>query len=153
MLNQYPPERLKSLRKRAMLTQMQVVELTGISEATLCYLERGDRRPQTRTLHAGRPTGSRSPAYRRGGDRDPGSPSQSGQGRSRHAHPGSHHRCHGQDRREVGEEGTRSSKESSAGRNPVIAAQGIQVEGQKAIRRADAGGSPFHAQGYLGGRP
>jgi len=50
MLNQFPAERLKALRKKAMLTQMQVVEQTGISEATLCYLERGDRRPQTRTL-------------------------------------------------------------------------------------------------------
>jgi transcriptional regulator with XRE-family HTH domain len=50
MLQEYPGPKLRELRKRARLTQMQVVELTGVSEATICYLERGDRRPQSRTL-------------------------------------------------------------------------------------------------------
>ena len=50
MLQSYSGEKLKSLRKRAMLTQMQVVELTGVSEGTICYLEKGVRIPQTKTL-------------------------------------------------------------------------------------------------------
>ena len=50
MLNLYPGKKLRNLRKRANLTQMQVVELTGISETTLHYLEHGLRRPQTKTL-------------------------------------------------------------------------------------------------------
>ena len=50
MLQEYSGAKLRSLRRRARLTQTQVVELTGVAEATLCYLERGDRRPQTRTL-------------------------------------------------------------------------------------------------------
>jgi transcriptional regulator with XRE-family HTH domain len=50
MLQEYSGPKLKSLRRRARLTQTQVVELAGVSEATLCYLERGERRPQTRTL-------------------------------------------------------------------------------------------------------
>ncbi len=50
MLNEFRGPRLKRLRKMAMLTQRQVIEQTGISEATLCYLEKGDRRPQSRTL-------------------------------------------------------------------------------------------------------
>lgn len=33
-----------------MLTQVQVVELTGISETTIHYLEHGLRKPQTGTL-------------------------------------------------------------------------------------------------------
>lgn len=50
MLNLYPGKKLRNLRKRANLTQMQVVELTGISETTINYLEHGRRRPQTATL-------------------------------------------------------------------------------------------------------
>lgn len=50
MLTDYPGHKLKALRKRAHLTQEQVNELTGISIATLCYLERGKRSPQTATL-------------------------------------------------------------------------------------------------------
>ena len=50
MLNQYPGQKLRNLRKRALLTQMQVVELTGISETTIHYLEHDIRRPQTQTL-------------------------------------------------------------------------------------------------------
>jgi transcriptional regulator with XRE-family HTH domain len=42
--------KLKSFRKRARLTQMQVVTMAGVSETTICYLERGDRKPQSRTL-------------------------------------------------------------------------------------------------------
>ena len=50
MLQDYSGPRLKQLRKRARLTQMQVVKETGVSEATICYLERGDRKPQSKTL-------------------------------------------------------------------------------------------------------
>lgn len=50
MLNSYPGSKLRNLRKRALLTQMQVVELTGICETTIHYLEHNIRRPQTRTL-------------------------------------------------------------------------------------------------------
>jgi transcriptional regulator with XRE-family HTH domain len=50
MLNVYSGTKLRNLRKRALLTQMQVVELTGVSETTIHYLEHGLRRPQTQTL-------------------------------------------------------------------------------------------------------
>lgn len=50
MLNEFPGPKLRNLRKRALLTQMQVVELTGISETTIHYLEHGLRKPQTQTL-------------------------------------------------------------------------------------------------------
>ncbi len=50
MLNAYPGHKLRNLRKRALLTQMQVVELTGVSETTIHYLEHGIRKPQTQTL-------------------------------------------------------------------------------------------------------
>jgi transcriptional regulator with XRE-family HTH domain len=50
MLNAYPGPKLRNLRKRANLTQKQVVELTGIAETTILYLEHDRRRPQTQTL-------------------------------------------------------------------------------------------------------
>jgi transcriptional regulator with XRE-family HTH domain len=50
MLNEYPGHKLRNLRKRANLTQMQVVKLTGVSETTIHYLEHDLRRPQTQTL-------------------------------------------------------------------------------------------------------
>lgn len=50
MLQDFSGPKLKSLRKRARLSQQQVIELTGVSEPTLCYLEHGRRRPQTQTL-------------------------------------------------------------------------------------------------------
>src|SRR6185437_791266 len=50
MIHDYSGERLRSLRKRSRLTQAEVLKLTGISEATLCYLERGTRKAQTNTL-------------------------------------------------------------------------------------------------------
>lgn len=50
MIQEYSGERLKRLRLRARLTQMQVVALAGVSEATICYLESGKRKPQTKTL-------------------------------------------------------------------------------------------------------
>src|SRR6185437_12681407 len=50
VLHDYSGERLRSLRKKAMLTQMQVVQRTGVCEATLYNVEKGVRRPQTRTL-------------------------------------------------------------------------------------------------------
>ena len=46
----YPPEKLKKLRIRSMLTQGQVVELTGICVDTLVSAEKGHRRPRTSTL-------------------------------------------------------------------------------------------------------
>jgi transcriptional regulator with XRE-family HTH domain len=51
MLNRYPGSKLRNLRKRALLTQMQVVELTGVSETTIHYLEHDLRLPQTQTLN------------------------------------------------------------------------------------------------------
>ena len=50
MLNRYPGAKLRNLRRRAMLTQVEVVNLTGIAESTLYYLERGSRRAQSATL-------------------------------------------------------------------------------------------------------
>jgi len=50
MLHLYKPERLRELRHRALLTQRDVERLTGISDATVAYLERGKRKPQTATL-------------------------------------------------------------------------------------------------------
>jgi transcriptional regulator with XRE-family HTH domain len=50
MISNYPPERLRSLRHRARLTQMMVVELTGIAINTLNNWETGKTRPQVRTL-------------------------------------------------------------------------------------------------------
>ena len=50
MLHHYSGEKLRSLRKRALLTQMQVVEITGIAEATIHRLEKEIGRPQTKTL-------------------------------------------------------------------------------------------------------
>lgn len=51
MLQEFSGEKLRSLRKRARLTQKQVVELAGVSEACIIYLEKGKRKPQTKTLH------------------------------------------------------------------------------------------------------
>ncbi len=45
-----PPDRLRLLRRRAMLSQREVERLTGISDATIAYLESGRHRPQLRTL-------------------------------------------------------------------------------------------------------
>jgi transcriptional regulator with XRE-family HTH domain len=50
MLNAYPGKKLRNLRRRANLTQMQVVNLTGVSETTIHYLEHDLRKPQTATL-------------------------------------------------------------------------------------------------------
>jgi transcriptional regulator with XRE-family HTH domain len=46
MIHYYSPERLRSLRQRAMLSQRDVERLTGISDATIAYLECGRHRPQ-----------------------------------------------------------------------------------------------------------
>jgi transcriptional regulator with XRE-family HTH domain len=50
MIHRYPPDRLRSLRRRAMLSQREVERLTGISDATIAYLESGRHRPQSGTL-------------------------------------------------------------------------------------------------------
>ncbi len=43
-------KKLKILRKRARLTQNAVVDMCGVSETTICYLERGLRKPHSSTL-------------------------------------------------------------------------------------------------------
>lgn len=50
MIHRYP-DRLRSLRRRAMLSQREVERLTGISDATIAYLESGRHRPQSGTLN------------------------------------------------------------------------------------------------------
>ena len=50
MLNAYPGRKLRNLRKRALLTQVEVMNITGIHETTIHYLEKGTRKPQTKTL-------------------------------------------------------------------------------------------------------
>jgi transcriptional regulator with XRE-family HTH domain len=50
MLQDFSGERLRGLRKRSRLTQRQVVKLAGVSEAAICYLEQGKRKPQSSTL-------------------------------------------------------------------------------------------------------
>lgn len=50
MIERYPPHRLRSLRQRALLSQRDVERLTGISDATIAYLESGRHRPQSETL-------------------------------------------------------------------------------------------------------
>ena len=46
----YPPKKLAALRVRAMLTQDQVVELTGLTIQTILNVEKGHTRPRTSTL-------------------------------------------------------------------------------------------------------
>ena len=51
MLHTYPsPERLRALRRRALLTQRDVRDVTRIAQSTLSELECGRRKPQTGTL-------------------------------------------------------------------------------------------------------
>jgi len=51
MLHTWPtPERLRDMRSRCLLTQREVVGLTGIAQSTVSEWECGRRRPQTRTL-------------------------------------------------------------------------------------------------------
>jgi transcriptional regulator with XRE-family HTH domain len=50
MHHEFSGERLRKLRKKARLTQDQVVELTGVAETTLYHLEHDHRRPYSRTL-------------------------------------------------------------------------------------------------------
>lgn len=50
MLHLYPSDKLRDLRRRALLSQRDVERLTGISDSTVAYLERGTRKPQTATL-------------------------------------------------------------------------------------------------------
>jgi transcriptional regulator with XRE-family HTH domain len=51
MLMRYPPEKLRRLRQKAMLSLSQVSEITGIKDLTLRDWEHGRRNPQTRTLN------------------------------------------------------------------------------------------------------
>lgn len=46
----YPPERLRMLRKRALLTQADVCELLGLGKNTLPNWERGKFKPQSSKL-------------------------------------------------------------------------------------------------------
>jgi transcriptional regulator with XRE-family HTH domain len=50
MIHRYSPDRLRSLRERALLSQREVERLTGISDSTIAYLETGRHRPQSETL-------------------------------------------------------------------------------------------------------
>ena len=50
MIHLYSPDRLRRLRQRALLSQRDVERLTGISDATIAYLESGRHRPQSGTL-------------------------------------------------------------------------------------------------------
>ena len=50
MLADYSGQRLKELRLAAGLTQLQVVKEAGLSEAALCYIENGRRRPKRSTI-------------------------------------------------------------------------------------------------------
>ena len=50
MHHEFSRERLRKLRKRARLSQRQVVELSRVSEATLYRLESDHSRPYTTTL-------------------------------------------------------------------------------------------------------
>jgi transcriptional regulator with XRE-family HTH domain len=50
MSSDFTGSRLRDLRVRARLSQLKVVELTGIAESTLCYLEHGKRKAQAGTL-------------------------------------------------------------------------------------------------------
>lgn len=50
MLQEISGDKLRVLRKRAKLTQSQASELAGVSEYAIFYLEKGQRKPQTRTL-------------------------------------------------------------------------------------------------------
>lgn len=50
MIECYPPHRLRGLRERALLSQREVERLTGISDATIAYLESGRHKPQSQTL-------------------------------------------------------------------------------------------------------
>ena len=50
MIHLYSPDRLRSLRLRALLSQRDVERLSGISDATIAYLETGRHRPQSGTL-------------------------------------------------------------------------------------------------------
>lgn len=51
MLSEYPPEKLRRLRLRALLSDADVHRLTGISRHTLWRIENHKSRPQTRTLN------------------------------------------------------------------------------------------------------
>ena len=46
----YSSDRLRALRQRALLSQRDVERLTGISDATVAYLESGRHKPQSETL-------------------------------------------------------------------------------------------------------
>jgi predicted transcriptional regulator len=50
MIHRYSPGRLRSLRQRVLLSQRDVERLTGISDATIAYLESGRHKPQSATL-------------------------------------------------------------------------------------------------------
>jgi transcriptional regulator with XRE-family HTH domain len=50
MLHDYSGERLRALRRKALMTQREVHGETGVSLMTLYFVEKGIRRPQTRTL-------------------------------------------------------------------------------------------------------
>ncbi len=50
MDREYTGQELLEFRRRALLSQQQVVKLTGISEPTICSVEMGRTKPQARTI-------------------------------------------------------------------------------------------------------
>lgn len=50
MLTNYPPEKLKSLRIRSLLTVREVSALVGLSENSITYAENGHKRPRKSNL-------------------------------------------------------------------------------------------------------
>ena len=50
MLTNYPPEKLKSLRIRSLLTVREVSTLIGLSENSITYAENGHKRPRKSNL-------------------------------------------------------------------------------------------------------
>lgn len=50
MASVYTGPELKALRRRAMLTQRDVVRMTGICETTIIYMERGVTNPHVATI-------------------------------------------------------------------------------------------------------
>lgn len=50
MTSAYTGPQLKALRKRAMLTQRDVVRMAGVCETTIIYMEQGVTNPHVATL-------------------------------------------------------------------------------------------------------
>ena len=49
-MKQFSPERLASKRRRRGMTQMRLSQAAGISQVSICALEKGKKSPSARTL-------------------------------------------------------------------------------------------------------